>query len=73
LKAGLRVAMLPCSIGDAESELKRCLPPIVELNSETWLILREDLRHTPHVRTFTDFVAAHIQSLRPRFAGVSLA
>ena len=54
-----------------ESELKRCLRPIGELNSETWLILREDLRHTPHVRAFTDFVAAYVQSLRPQFAGVS--
>ena len=71
LKAGLGVAMLPCFIGDAESELKRCLRPIGELNSETWLILREDLRHTPHVRAFTDFVAAYVQSLRPQFAGVS--
>jgi DNA-binding transcriptional LysR family regulator len=73
LKAGLGVAMLPCFIGDAESELKRCLPPVGELNSETWLILREDLRHTLHVRAFTDFIAAHVQSLRPQFAGVSRA
>jgi DNA-binding transcriptional LysR family regulator len=71
LKAGLGVAMLPCFIGDAESELECCLPPVGELNSETWLILREDLRHTLHVRAFTDFVAAHVQSLRPRFAGVN--
>jgi DNA-binding transcriptional LysR family regulator len=73
LKDGLGVAMLPCFIGDAESELKRCLPPLEELNSETWPILREDLRHTPHVRAFTDFVAAYVQSLRPQFAGVSRA
>jgi DNA-binding transcriptional LysR family regulator len=73
LKAGLGVAMLPCFIGDAESELKRCLPPVGELNSETWLILRENLRHTPHVRTFTDFFAAYVQSLRPQFVGVSRA
>jgi DNA-binding transcriptional LysR family regulator len=65
----LGVAMLPCFIGDAESELKRCLPPVEELDSETWLILREDLRHTPHVRAFTDFVAAYVQSRRPRFVG----
>jgi DNA-binding transcriptional LysR family regulator len=69
LKAGLGVAMLPCFIGDAESELKRCLPPVEELDSETWLILREDLRHTPHVRALTDFVAAYVLSRRPRFVG----
>lgn len=70
LRAGLGVAMLPCFIGDAEPNLERCLPPVPELDSETWLILREDLKHTPHARAFADFVSAHIQGLRGQFAGV---
>jgi DNA-binding transcriptional LysR family regulator len=73
LKAGLGVAMLPCFVGDAEADLKRCLLPIAELNSETWLILSENLRHTPHVRALADFVAAYVNSRRSRFAGASRA
>jgi molybdate transport repressor ModE-like protein len=71
LQAGLGIAMLPCFLGDAESDLQRCLPPVAELNSETWLVTREDLRHTPHVRAFTDFIAAYVQRLRVQFAGTS--
>jgi DNA-binding transcriptional LysR family regulator len=73
LKAGLGVAMLPCFIGDIESDLERCLPPVAELNSETWLILREDLKHTPHVHAFTDFISAYLQRLHGQFAGVAPA
>jgi DNA-binding transcriptional LysR family regulator len=69
LKAGLGVAMLPCFLGDTESDLQRCLSPVAELNSETWLVLREDLKHTPHVHAFTDFISAHFQRLRAQFAG----
>lgn len=73
LKAGLGVAMLPCFVGDAEADLKRCLPPIGELNSETWLVIREDLRHASHVRALIDFVVDYFQTNRSRFAGDSRA
>jgi len=71
LKSGLGVGMLPCFLGDVEPDLQRCLPPIAELDSQTWLILREDLKHSPHVRTFADFISAYVQRLRGRFAGTA--
>jgi hypothetical protein len=37
LKSGLGVGMLPCLLGDVEPDLLRCLPPIAELDSQTWL------------------------------------
>ena len=71
LKSGLGVGMLPCFLGDVEPDLQRCLPPIAELDSETWLVMREDLKHSPHVRTFADFISAYVQRLRGRFAGTA--
>lgn len=69
-KAGLGLGPLPCILGDAEPDLVRCLPPVPELDSDLWLVTREALKDQAHVRTFNAFVAAHIASLRPQFAGV---
>jgi DNA-binding transcriptional LysR family regulator len=71
LKSGLGVGMLPCFLGDAEPDLQRCLPPIAELDSQTWLVLREDLRHSSHARAFSDFISAYVRRLRGRFAGTA--
>lgn len=62
LKAGLGVGPLSCFIGDTEPELMRCFPPIPELDAEVWLIVREEIKHAPHVRAFVDFLAAHLRS-----------
>lgn len=69
LRAGLGVAMLPCFVGDGEDELMRCLPPLTELDSEIWLIVREDMRHTPHVRAFADFLAEYVQGQKSFLLG----
>jgi DNA-binding transcriptional LysR family regulator len=62
LKVGLGVGPLPCFMGDSETDLMRCYPPIAELTAELWLIIREDVRQTPHVRAFVDFLAAHLRA-----------
>ena len=62
LKAGLGVGPLSCFIGDTEPDLLRCFPPIRELDAEVWLIIREEIRHAPHVRAFVDFLAAHLRA-----------
>lgn len=69
LKAGMGIAMLPCLIGDAEAGLVRCLPPVSGVESEMWLIVREDVKSAPHVRAFADFLAAEIQKRRGMLAG----
>jgi DNA-binding transcriptional LysR family regulator len=61
LKAGLGLGALPTVVGDAEPELMRCFPPPPELDSEMWLIVREELKGRPHVRAFTDFLARYIR------------
>ena len=69
LKANMGLAMLPCVMGDGDSDLLRCLPPMPELDSEVWLIVREDLRTAPHVRAFADFVAERMQANRAIMTG----
>ncbi len=69
LRAGLGVATLPCVVGDCDPGLVRCFPPPPELDSEMWLIVREDLRSAPHVRAFADFLAAHVMSVRTQLTG----
>ena len=60
IRAGLGIAMLPCSIGESQPELIRCLPPIPALNAQTWLLVRGEMRHAAHVRAFVDFLAARM-------------
>jgi DNA-binding transcriptional LysR family regulator len=62
LKADLGLGALPTLVGDPEPELVRCLPPPPEIRAEMWLIVREDLKGQPHVRTFTDFLAAYVRT-----------
>lgn len=69
VKAGLGIGMLPCFVGDVEADLVRCLPPIPELNAEVWLMVREDVRHAPHVRAFVDCLAAHMVAQRAQHSG----
>jgi DNA-binding transcriptional LysR family regulator len=69
LKAGLGVGPLPCFVGDAEADLRRCFPPIRELDAELWLIIRENVKQAPHVRAFVDFLAAHAHGMRGQLAG----
>ncbi len=68
LRAGLGVGALPCVLGDSEPELVRCFDPLPELRSEMWLIVRAELKAIPHVRAFADFLAAYVNSQRPKLA-----
>lgn len=69
LKAGLGLATLPCIAGDAEPDLERCLPPIPELEADLFLVIREDVRSSAHVRAFADSLAAFIKDYRAQLAG----
>ncbi len=69
LRAGLGIAMLPCLIGDTEPDLVRCLSPVREVESEMWLIVREEVKSAPHIRAFSDVLAVEIQKMRGRLAG----
>jgi DNA-binding transcriptional LysR family regulator len=69
VKASVGLAALPTALGDAEPDLVRVLGPIPEL-ARSWRILTTpELRHTPRVAAFFDFIVDEIETLRPILTG----
>jgi DNA-binding transcriptional LysR family regulator len=68
-KAGIGVAPLPTAIADAEPELVRVLGPIPELARIWRLLTTPELRQTPRVSAFFDFIVDEIDALRPILTG----
>jgi DNA-binding transcriptional LysR family regulator len=64
VKAGIGVAPLPTALGDAEQDLVRVLGPIPELARSWRLLAHPDVRRTPPVAAFFDFVVEEAQTFR---------
>jgi DNA-binding transcriptional LysR family regulator len=69
VKAGLGITVLPCFLADSDADLVRCIGPISGVQSDLWLVMREDARDVRRVRAFIDFLAAHVAAMRPLLAG----
>jgi DNA-binding transcriptional LysR family regulator len=69
VKSGVGLAILPAYIGDPEETLVRVLDMPAELKQPVTMLVHPDLRNTPRVRAFFDFIASEIDQLRPIFAG----
>lgn len=69
VKAGIGVGPLPLSIGDAEPDLVRLLGPVAELSRIWRLLTTRELRRTPRVSAFFDFIVGEIETLRPILTG----
>jgi DNA-binding transcriptional LysR family regulator len=63
VKAGLGIGALPCTIADTDYDLLRCSDPIDEARASSWIVTRRELKDTPRVRAFIDFMAPHIQQV----------
>lgn len=65
--AGLGLALLPCFLADAESELVRVVEPGDAFSQEIWLAIHGDLAASARVRVvaqfLTDLIHNHSQSL----------
>jgi DNA-binding transcriptional LysR family regulator len=68
-KAGLGIAPLPTTLGDADETLIQVLPPVPELTRSWYLLSHPDLRHTPRVAAFVDHVLGDIPALRSALVG----
>ena len=68
-KSGIGLAPLPTALGDAEADLVRVLGPIPELTRSWRLLTHPDLRQTPRVAAFFDFVNDELASFRPILTG----
>jgi DNA-binding transcriptional LysR family regulator len=69
VKAGLGLSPLPLALGEAEPELVRVLGPIPELTRIWRLLTTRELRRTPRVLAFFDFIVEEIDALRPILTG----
>ncbi|MEO6276868.1 LysR family transcriptional regulator [Roseateles sp.] len=68
-KAGVGVAPLPMPLGDAEPDLVQVIGPVPELTRIWRLLTTAELRHTPRVAAFFDFIVEEIETLRPILTG----
>ena len=68
-KAGVGVAALPIALGDAEPDLVRVIEPVAELTRIWRMLTTPELRHTPRVAAFFDFIVSEIDTLRPIITG----
>lgn len=69
VKSGVGIAPLPTALGDAEPDLVRVLGPIPELARIWRLLAHPDVRRTPRVSAFFDFMVSEIEALRPILTG----
>lgn len=68
-KSSVGLAALPTALGDAEADLVRVLGPIPELQRSWRLLTHPDLRQTPRVAAFFDFVNGELAAVRPILTG----
>lgn len=67
VRSGFGIAVLPCIVADAETDLLRCLPPRSGHKRILWLLTHDRVRRSPRVRTVIDFLyerlRAHVRKL----------
>ena len=69
VEAGIGIGFLPCFIADKRPALRRLGPPQAGYAADLWLLTHPDLRHSPRVRLFLDFMAQELARLRPLMEG----
>ncbi len=68
-KAGAGVAPLPTALGDAEADLVQVIPPVPELQRSWRLLTHPDLRHTPRISAFFEFISDEREAMRAILTG----
>lgn len=69
VKSGIGVAPLPTTIADMHDDLIQVLAPVKKLSRGWYLLAHPDLRTTPRIRTFFDFVVEKLDLMRPILMG----
>lgn len=69
VKSGVGVGALPTAIADTESDLVRVLGPIPELARSWRLLAHPDLRRTPRIAAFFDFMVEEREALKSILTG----
>ena len=69
VKSSMGIGPLPTALGDIEPDLVRVLGPIPELARIWRLLTTPDLRRTPRISAFFDFVVAERETLKSILTG----
>jgi DNA-binding transcriptional LysR family regulator len=69
VRAGVGIGPLPTPIADAEPELVRVLGPIPELARSWRLLTSPELRRTPRIAAFFDFITGEREALKSILTG----
>lgn len=69
VKSGVGIGPLPTAIADTEPGLVRVLGPIPELARSWRLLTHPDLRRTPRIATFFDFILEEREALKSILTG----
>jgi DNA-binding transcriptional LysR family regulator len=64
VKTGVGLGPLPTHHGDREKELVRLIDTAPSVVSGFWLLMHPDMRNTPRVRAFFDYVVADLKAFR---------
>lgn len=64
IKAGLGVGPMITVLADADPDLLRVDGPLSGSEAATWILTRSDLKDSPRVRAFIDFLVPHYQAVR---------
>lgn len=67
--AGAGVAVLPCFVGDLEPRLERVGGEIEALRHRQWVVMNNDDRHRPEIRTVVDRLTRLMRAHTDLFAG----
>lgn len=69
IKSGVGIGPLPTAVGDAEEQLVKIMGPIPELTRSWRILTHPDLRHTPRISAFFDFIVEQRALMKPIFTG----
>ena len=69
VKSGAGLGPLPTALGDAETDLVRVLGPIPELTRSWRLLTHPDIRRTPRIAAFFDFILEERDTLKSILTG----
>jgi DNA-binding transcriptional LysR family regulator len=69
IRAGVGKGLLPCFAGDRDPQLERAGDAVEELRESQWLVMHNDDRHRPEVRTVIERMVVLVQAHAPLFTG----
>ena len=69
VKSGAGLAPMPVIVGENEQDLVRVIGPVEDMATSFYLLMHQDMKRTPRVRAFFDFMIEELPRLRPLLSG----